>query len=316
MSEYERKYVRYVTDELKEQINPKNTNLWKTYLNGKRKLSDSTRKGYTSDIMQFFVYILKEYENQFIFDIDENDMADILEDFISMCVFALGNGDRRICRRLSTISSMYIHYKKKRKIKFNPIELLERPEVKAGIGVMKQTFLSKEQVEEIRVKLEDENDIQLKLFFELGLYSMLRVNALSSIKIENIEFDKNRIVDIIEKEGYEVTTPLNTKSRELIDEWLAKREIESNLLFVNKNGRNAKESMQTIWIKKIGKFINVDTLHCHDLRHSGSDLRYKAGMSLEDVSKALNHSGTDVTQKHYLTQDTEKLAQQMEKYEI
>lgn len=314
--EYVRKYTRYVTDELKEKINPKNLQLWKTYLNGKRKLADSTREQYSYDMQQFFVYILKEYDNQYLFDIDEMDMADILEDFISMCVFAFGNSDRRICRRMSTISSMYIHYKKKRKIKFNPVELLERPEVKAGIGVMKQTFLTQEQVNQIRNKLEEENDVQLTLFFELGIYTMLRVNALSNIRVENIDFEKKKIVDIKEKEGYIVTASLSDKCISLIKEWIENREQDSELLFVNRNGLNAKDSMQGIWIKRIGYFVGVPTLHCHDLRHSGSDLRFKAGQSLESVSKALNHAGTDVTQKFYLTEDEEKLAEEMERFEV
>jgi len=69
MSDYKRKYVRYVTDDLKEKVNPKNLQLWKAYLNGKRKLSDTTRDSYSSDMMQFFVYILKEHDNKYLFDI-------------------------------------------------------------------------------------------------------------------------------------------------------------------------------------------------------------------------------------------------------
>lgn len=309
-----RKYVRYVTDEDKKNINPQNLKLWQTYLNGKRKLSETTRDSYTADMMQFFTYILKNYDNQYLFDLDEMDSADLIEDYISMCTFAFENSDRRIARRMSTISSMYIYFKKKRKIKFNPVELMERPEIKAGIGVMKQTFLTEEQVEEIRVGLKEFGDAQIELF-ELGLFTMLRVNAMSNILVENIDFENKKITEIKEKEGYIVTAMLNNRSVELIKQVLDGREIKSKYLFVNRNGSHAKGSMQGYWIKKVGSFVGVD-LHCHDLRHSGSDLRFKKGMSLEDVSKALNHSGTDVTRAHYLTEDEEKLQKAMEEFEI
>ena len=310
-----RKYVRYVTDEDKKNINPQNLKLWQTYLNGKRKLSDTTRNSYSADIMQFFTYILKNYDNKYLFDMEEMDSADLIEDYISMCTFAFENSDRRIARRMSTISSMYIYFKKKRKIKFNPVELMERPEIKAGIGVMKQTFLSEEQVEEIRVGLTGFNNPQIELFFELGLFTMLRVNAMSNILVKNIDFENKKITEIKEKEGYIVTAMLNNRSVELIQQVLEEREVESDLLFVNRNDAHAKGSMQGYWIKKIGSFVGID-LHCHDLRHSGSDLRFKKGMSLEDVSKALNHSGTDVTRAHYLTEDEEKLQKAMEEFEI
>ena len=51
------------------------------------------------------------------------------------------------------------------------------------------------------------------------------------------------------------------------------------------------------WCKKIGNMIDVPTLHPHDFRHSYATLLKNEGVSLEDVSTMLNHSGTDVTKK-------------------
>jgi len=311
-----RKYVRYVTDEDKKNINPQNMKLWQTYLNGKRKLSETTRDSYSADMMQFFTYILKSYDNKYLFDMDEMDSADLIEDYISMCTFAFGNSDRRIARRMSTISSMYIYFKKKRKIKFNPVELMERPEIKAGIGVMKQTFLTEEQVEEIRVGLKEFGDAQIELFFELGLFTMLRVNALSNILVKNIDFENKKIIDIKEKEGYIVTAMLNARSIELIQQVLNAREVDSELLFINSHGSHAKSSMQNNWIKIIGKIVGDESVHCHTLRKTGSDLRFKKGMTLEDVSKALHHKNTDVTRAHYLTDNEDQLQKAMEQFEI
>ena len=315
-----RKYVHYATPDRVEKINPKNLDLWRKYLNGKRTLSEATKNSYESDMNQFFVYVLLNYDNKYLFDFDTEDMADLLDDYIAMCTSVFENNEKRIARRISSISSMYIYYKKKRKIKENPVELLERPDCK-GSGVLKQVFLNKEQVETIREELVKMDNTQLSLFFELGLYTMARVNALSSIKISQINLDKNRIEGIVEKEGYIVTLLFDNRCKELIVKWIDERKqngINSDLLFITKHDgkyNNAKGSMQNTWIKKIGKIINED-LHVHSLRKSGSNLRYQAGMPLEQVSKALNHKGTQVTQDHYLQTNFDKLQEELEKFSI
>jgi integrase/recombinase XerC len=317
-----RKKVKYTTPQLIAQINPQNQDIWQKYLNGKRTLSKTTRYGYTSDMNQFFVFVLKNYNNKFIFDIDTDDMADLLEDFLAMCQGILENKDRRMSRRLSTISSMYIYYKKKRKIKENPVELLERPKIQKGIYELKRVFLTLEQVEQIRKGLEEINDTQLTLLFELGFYTMARVTAINNIQINQISFEKKKIERVIEKEGYEVELPINDRCIELIKKWLDERKakgIECDYLFIsNYNGVKQVDisTMKSGWIKKIGAIINEPELSMHDLRHSSSDLRYKAGMSLEDVSKALNHRSTQVTKDFYLTEDTAKLQEELEKFNI
>jgi Site-specific recombinase XerD len=318
-----RKYVRYTTPELIKQINPKNKELWKRYINGKRTLSDSSREGYENDINQFFVYLLKNYDNKYLLDFDTEEAADMLDDFIAFCSYALGNKDRRLTRRLSSISSMYLYYRKKRKIKENPVDLLERPKIQKGKYEVKQTFLTEEQVLKIREELEKKGDKQLILFFNLGLYTMARVNALSNIKISQINFDKKRIEGVIEKEGYEVTLMLNDNCVQNIKDWLKEREengIDNEYLFITKYNHIYKNvdkgTIQKIWIKKIGAIINEPEFHVHDLRHSGSNLRYQKGASLETVSKGLNHKSTQVTQDFYLQMNFDKLQEELEKFSV
>lgn len=319
-----RKYVFINTPEKVAQINPQNIELWKKYLIGKNmKLSIATKTSYESDINQFFVYILDNYDNRFLFDIDVEEMSEIIEDYVAFCSNFLDNKTKRISRRLSTISSLYIYYKKKRKIKENPLDLIERPIVNNSIYEVKQTYLTKEQVELIRKELNVSNNIQLFLFFEFGLSTMARVNAISNVTIPQINLEERTVYDVKEKEGYLVDLFFSDKCKELIIKWIDYRKlnnINSDFLFItkNKNGwdKTNKEVMQSSWIKKIGKIINEPSFHVHDLRHSGSNLLYQQGASLETVSKLLNHKGTDVTSKHYLKTDFKKLQAEKDKFEI
>lgn len=309
-----RVYIRYATDDKVAKLEKRNVDLIKKYFSFKNmNLAESSRKSYESDFNQWLVYILEQYENKFMLDILEekdgtDEMVDLLEDYFAFCTSVLGNNERRVQRRMSSISSFFLYLRKKRKIKENPIDFLDRPSLKAGEKLqIKQTFLTKEQVAIIREGLKEIDDLQLELFFEFGLSTMARVNAISNVKIEQIDFDKLRVNDVLEKEGKVVKLYPSKRAIELINKHLQIRKeegIEHDYLFITKYGgewrKVSKDVFQSKWIKKIGSLIDVPELHCHDLRHSGSNLLYHSGMKLEDVSALLSHSGTDVTKAHYL----------------
>lgn len=320
-----RHYVHYATPEKLEKVNPKNKELVRKYFVFKNmNLSESSKKAYESDFNQWLVFISENYDNQYILEFDTDDATDMLEDFIAFCTSVLKNNERRIQRRMSSISSFYLYLRKKRKIKENPIEFLDRPRIGKGEKPqIKQTFLTKEQVEAIRKGLKKIGDTQLELFFEFGLSTMARVNAISNVKIEQIDFKTGRIENVLEKEGYLVTLFPSKRCMDLIKKWLKEREnkgIQSEYLFVVKYGgeynKVNKATLQTSWIKKIGDIIGIPDLHCHDLRHSGSNLLFHAGMSLEHVSKLLSHKSTQVTQDHYLQINYNAIQDEKSKFEI
>ena len=323
-----RKRITYATPEKLAKVNPKNVELIRKYFVFKNmNLSDSSKTSYQSDFNQWLVYIMENYENRYILDIideDVDDMIDLLEDFVAFCTSVLGNNERRIQRRMSSISSFFLYLRKKRKIRENPIDFLDRPKVSTGEKLqIKQTFLTKEQVEEIRKGLKEIGDLQLELFFEFGLSTMARANAISNVKIEQINFEKNRVEDVLEKEGYRVTLFPSQRTMDLIKQWLKYREeqgIENEYLFITKYGgqwkKVEKSTLQSSWIKKIGNIIGIPELHCHDLRHSGSNLLYHSGMKLEDVSLLLNHKGTDVTKNHYLEVNKDAIQDKKAQFEI
>lgn len=328
-----RQYVRYVTKEKLEKVDKKNLNLIRKYFNFKNmNLSDSSKKSYESDFNQWLVYINEKYREKAISDehildiIEEDieDMVDLIEDYMAFCTSVLGNNERRIQRRMSSISSFFLYLRKKRKIKENPIEFLDRPKVSAGEKPqIVQTFLNEDQIETIRQELRKMGNIQLELYFEFSLSTMARVNAVSNVKVDQIDFNGGTVNRVIEKEGYEVDLFPSDRAFELISEWLKYRRengIESEYLFISKYGGEwknvTKGAIQTGWIKKIGNIVGIDDLHAHDLRHSGSSLLYNKGMALEEVQRLLNHKSPTTTQQHYIKEDSKKLKDSKKKFEI
>lgn len=330
-----RKYIRYVTKDKLDKVSEANKSHIKKYFNYKNmNLSDATKKGYESDFNQWLVFINEKSEKGQILEEDivkmlkDEDgiyeMVDLIEDYVAFCVSVLGNNERRIQRRMSSISSFFLYLLKKRRIKSNPLDYIERPSVRAGEKPqITQTFLTAEQIEKIRKGLKEMNNIQLELYFELSLSTMARVNAVSNIKLDQINISGGIIEGVREKEGYIVDLYCSDKTVSLIKKWMKYREengIESDYLFLTKYSGDWKQvnknTIQTVWIKKIGSIIDVPELHPHDLRHSGSSLLFNKGMALEDIQELLNHRSPDTTLKHYIKRDMKKLQDAKKEFEL
>ena len=329
-----RKYVRYVTEEKYRKVSEENKQIIKKYFNFKNmNLSESTKKSYDNDFKQWLYFIYEQYEKGIIKEeniirlLNEEDgieeMVDLLEDFVAFCTAFLGNNERRIQRRLSSISSFFLYLRKKRKIKENPLDFLERPSLRAGEKQqIIQNFLTEDEINSIRKGLKNLNNLQLEVYFEISISTMARVNAISNIKINQINFEKGIISEVLEKEGYLVDLFPSDLALSLIKELIKKRKkekIESQYLFITRYGNKwkkvSKTTIQTSWIKKIGNTIDKN-LHSHDLRHSASSILFNKGMPLENVQKLLNHQSPDTTLKYYVRQDVQKLQEQKKDFEI
>jgi len=301
-----------------DQVNPETLALMKKYKidMSLRELSEKTIYQYEKDLEQWFVYIHDNQFNQSVKDLTDDDITE----FLYFCKQS-GNNVERMKRRMAAISAFYKFLRKKKLILENPCEFLDRP--KKGQPVVVQTFLTKEQVQLMKDKLTEYGDLQLKTYALFSLSTMARVNAVANVKWKQIDFENRIVKDVLEKEGKIVDLFFSKEVKELLLQLKAEREEKgiNDFGWVWYTGYTAEDkpiSTGTLneWCKKIGNMIGVPEFHSHDLRHSGSDLIFKAGMPLEDVSALLHHSGTDVTKKHYLREDTERISKLKDQFEI
>lgn len=304
-------------DEINAKINPDNLKLLQKYKRDMqmRELSSKTIYGYETDIMAWFRYLYLNQFNPCIVDLNEDD---ILE-FIYYCKEE-GNNANRMRRRIASISAFYKYLRKKKIIKENPLEFVDRP--KKGLPVVVQTFLSIDQYEELKKKLYEQDNLQLRTFVLFGISTMARVNAISNVTWDQINFDERIVNDVLEKEGYIVTLFFSEEVKDLLLQLKKEREdqgIECKYVFASKyNGTwdNCTNSTLNEWAKKAGRLIGIDTFHCHDLRHNGSQILSILGMPIEKISELLNHKGLDVTKNHYLRQDKKKIQEEKDKYKL
>lgn len=327
MSTRSKRVVFHNKDKL-ELISPETLKLWHKYeIDMKlRELSPKTILGYENDLQAWWIFILDNQGNQSVVDIEEDDLVE----FFYFCKEE-GNNSKRMKRRMSSIAAFYKFLKKKKLIKENPMEYIDRP--KKDIDINVQTYLSEEQVDLMRKKLKELTNeegtifkrhliLQLQTYAFFSLSTMARVTAISNTAWKQIDFDNRLVNEVVEKEGYVVTLYFSQEVKELLQN-LQQFRIENNIedkgyVFITSYDNVSVVTSSTLyqWCKKIGELINVPSLHPHDFRHSGSNLLKHKGMTLEDVSALLNHKSTDVTQKHYLRADTKQIQANKDKFEI
>jgi len=308
VAERSKRICMYDENKLK-QINPETLKLFQKYQIDMsiRDLSPNSISGYNSDLQQWFIYM---HDNQFNLSVLEATDEDIEEYYYWRK--QQGNNVNRQKRVMSSISAFYKFLRKKKLIKESPVEFIERP--KQGQAVTVQTYLTKDQVQLMREKLEEYGDVQLQAYAFVSLTTMGRVNAIANLKWEQIDWDERIFSDVLEKEGKIVELSFSQETKEylqrLVEERKEKNINDHGWVFVSpyvSEDKAINNSTLNDWCKKIGNMIGVPTLHPHDYRHSYATLLKNEGVSLEDVSTMLNHSGTDVTKKFYIKQDTSKV---------
>lgn len=306
-----------LADKNKEQhINPETLKFFQKYQIDMsiRDLSPKTITNYNSDLMQWFIYM---YDNQFNLSVLDATDEDIEEYYFWRK--QQGNNVNRQKRVMSSISAFYKFLRKKKFIKESPVEFIERP--KNAETVVKQTFLTIDQVNELRAKLKEENDLQLETYILFGLSTMARVNAISHLRWEQIDLENRFCSDVHEKEGKIVELYFSQEVQQLLIR--LKKYREDNKIndygwvfispYVNEEECISNGTLNA-WCKRAGELIGIPTLHNHDLRHSGSNLLRDQGMELQEISELLHHESTETTVKHYLTVNKQKIQANKDKY--
>lgn len=310
---------RILYDEKKlELINSETKKLMQKYMidMSLRELSPKTIYQYQKDLEQWFVYILDNQENKCVTELSDDNITE----FFYFCKMQ-GNNTERMKRRMAAVSAFYKFLRKKKLIVENPMEFMDRP--KRGQPVNVQTFLTKEQVELLKAKLIEYGNLQIRTYILFSLSTMARVNAVSSIRWEQIDFDERVVRDVLEKEGKIVDLFFSEEVKGLLLDLKTDREtkgINDNgwVFYSNKTTPNQPISTGTLndWCKIVGELIGIPTLHPHDLRHSAANLLKKAGMPLEDVATLLHHADTSTTVKHYLKPDNSRITEMKDKFNI
>ena len=261
--------------------------------------------------MKLFIEYLKKYEDdRYLLNSDTlKNTVSILEKYIRHCRERLNNNARTINNKITAISSFYIWAVKRDLIEVHPFrDKLDRLKVTDLEKRRKSYYLNSKEIVEIQVKmkLSEKYDLQDQIIFNLIIDTACRINALQSIKLENIDLENGIIAGIVEKEQKIVEFAIFEETIELIKECLKCRKNSAQYLFVTKyRGIFKQMSKSTIRdrVRKIGKLVRIDNLYPHSLRKTSINLLAEVG-GIDLASEFANHNSVDVTKKHYIKKTT------------
>lgn len=268
------------------------------YMDKLRNSSKHTLRAYKRDLLDFYEYIKKnnfDYKN-----ISRNSLRGFLIELREK-----GLDKRSISRKISSIRSFYKFLLKDGAIEKNPLVSLELPKIDKKLP----TFLTEEEV----IKLINAPNEKTLIGFRdklilIFLYSTgMRVSEIVSLKVSQLDLNKGEVI-ITGKGKKDRVIFLTEELKDLIKEYLNKRKKNSNVLFINRNGKPLTDKGIRLLVEKYAKkVVPYKKVTPHTLRHTFATHLLTNGADLRVVQELLGHTKLSTTQIYtHLTKENLK----------
>lgn len=314
--------------EVLEKVNIKSVECLQAYLKNVAlsNLNPKTIENNIATIIRWLEYIYEELDDKCILDMTIED----IEEYAYYLKAKRDNRPQTISRVLSVIEDIYNYLLKKEMVKSNPASYVKRPKDIRREYEVKRIFLTEEQVENLKLKLEKYGDIQLQTYINFALSTAARANACATLKWEQIDFDKRMATDVMEKKSKLVTLFFNEYTKSLLlklQEYRKENHInDGGFVFISNKyryyedtGEKTHISSSTLgkWANRAGEMIDVPDLSPHDLRRTAANLLLQRGGDIGVVSLLLNHENISTTFKYYINKSqNEYLKEYKDKFDF
>lgn len=274
--------------------------------------SYTTINNYIDHVIHFMRFVTNDrYRRDFYRNITAQDvkkyMNSIKRKEINGEVIEVGDEIR--AARWSSLNTFFTFLKNNDYIEENPVEKTKRPRAKVEHTV---TYLNEE---EISILLNNIKEIAAPMFanrdlciVSLGLTTGLRVSAICNININDIDFNENRI-KVIEKGNKTRYIRFGENTKTLINSCIMDRNkyfsgVDTDALFVSRNGNRISTSMVGVLIEKYTNGITSKHITPHKLRASCATNLYQKTGDLLLTSKILGHENIQTTRRYAAVADS------------
>lgn len=310
------KTVKFATKERLAKVNPDNIKEYEKYIRSNvvknRDVANTTYKVYRSYFNIFLCFVMERHDNFYILDEEfiEEELVDIMEDYIEFLQSELGNNKKSINTKLSAVSSFYGWAVKRRKLRAHPFDgRLDRMKGAQDEKIISEYFLNEEEVGRIVAELDRvgsttcDYDMMDKLLWHIAFDSACRIGALTGLKISNLDIENRKFVNIREKRGKIVSIPFMPDTSEMIVEFLKQRELLEvdcdEFFYTTRGGKSVGMSKQTIYtrIRNLGHIIGVGDFRPHCIRKTR--LNMVAKLDINKAKSLAHHDSMDTTARFY-----------------
>lgn len=258
------------------------------YIEMERGLSKNTVDGYYRDLVDFFEYVKKTYNN-----INKKDITNYIM-YISK-----NKNSKTVNRHIVSIRNYFKYLSKNNLIINNPCDDI------VGLKMPKTVphVLNEEEINKLLdIKCKNALDYRNKAMLELMYSSGLRVSELLNLEVNDIDFEMN-VVRCFGKGSKERIVPLDDIATICLRDYIVVyrntllKNKSSNLLFLNSHGNKLSRQGFFKILKEIAldKGIKKD-LSPHTIRHSFATHLINHGADLRSVQTLLGHENIKTTQ--------------------
>lgn len=300
------------SEELIEQINPKNKQLMERFLkNFATKRSPKSVINYKSDLTMFMCWNVLENGNKLFVDLKRIELLD----FFDYCITELKWGSARFSRMHSCLSSfsnfIEVFYDEIYKDFRNLLPKIEKPVKEA---VRKKSVFTKEELDNLMNILGEDNRIQEQCLLALLISSGSRASELARFTTTIIDENHTAFDGLF----LETTEEIQTKGRGVngkmliryilkdtflpyYKKWLPIREQimkehnqEHDYIFINHLGEPASVSTFRAWVERWNKYVDKP-IYLHSLRHRYTTfLVSEIGLEKELVQAIIGWASADM----------------------
>lgn len=252
--------------------------------------SDLTILSYRKDLTEFNTFIM------------EKDLSKVTRDDIKIYLkelFVNNNKSTTVSRKISSLKSFYKFMKEKDYIKINPVSSIKYPKREKVLPKFVQYNELEEMLEVSKLgDFGERNNLIIELMYNTGV----RVSELVNIKINDIDFENERI-RILGKGSYERFVFYGDYAKSSLNKYIngLRRELlngkTNDYLFLNKNGDNiTTKGIQKIVLNIIKETSVKTKVSPHTLRHTFATHLLDNGCDLRSVQDMLGHKSINTTE--------------------
>ena len=269
-------------------------NRYIAYLEVERNASPYTVRNYTSDLVDFFNFLMGEG----ILSLSEVE-RDILRRYLSR-LKAQNKAKTSIARKLSAIRSFYHYLVSEEALPRNPVEKASSPRLDRRLP----SFLTVEEVERLLMIPDPAtpNGQRDRALLELLYASGLRVSELIRLDVGQVRLDV-REIRVWGKGSKERVVLIGRPASEALGVYISQGRLKllgkkkGSALFVNRyGGRLTARRVQTILEECAVRAGIGKRVHPHTLRHTFATHLLDGGADLRVVQELLGHASLSSTQ--------------------
>ncbi|MFG6392581.1 MAG: tyrosine-type recombinase/integrase [Lachnospiraceae bacterium] len=299
--------------------------------------SVKTRIGYAYDLRTFFRFLIhaglpvagiKNISDITLEQLDILEPVDIEEYMEYLKLYSYNgktytNDERGLHRKMASLRSFYMYYKKRELIKNNPVSVIDMPKIHDHEIIR----LDSDEVSELLELVEnggkglkgikktyyEKNKLRNIAIFTLFLGTGIRVSECVGLNIEDVDFKENRI-RIIRKGGKEEYVYFGDEVANALNDYIEisrcavkPKDGHEHALFYSIQKRRitiqAVENLVKEYASQVTTFKHITP---HKLRSTYGTALYHQTGDIYLVADVLGHNDVNTTKKHYAAINDDK----------